>query len=293
MFDAVSFCQDHGIEYWLEGSKNVSSGWIGLQCPFCDDRSNHLGIELNTGRTVCWKCGSKPLWKVIKVLTNEKDPNDAIDRYSWGTERNIRSTRTDINEIDVTGIKPLSDPFRDYLKKRNFDPDYIENKYDLRYGEPFSKERYRLIIPVKYMGKNVSYQTRRIFDDKSMRYKNCKIEESVIQNKEICYNLDNCKKRVAIGVEGITDVWRIGDDCFATFGTEFTPKQLLVLKDHFNKIFWLYDPTKEAREKALKASYILSAMGIETEIVGVEGIDDPGSMKECEVVELRKELRLF
>lgn len=293
MFDAISFCEENNIEYSVEGSKNVSAGWIGITCPFCGDTSNHLGIEISTGKCFCWKCGGKSLWKVIKELVPGYDIQKTISHYSWYTEKEKKlQNKHNFEEIEIPGKKPLIKPYKEYLLRRGFDPDYLAEKYDLRFGEPYSKYEYRLIIPVKYHNKNVSYQTRRIFDNQTIRYKNCKIEDAVIQNKNLCYNLDNCKKRFAVGVEGVTDVWRIGNDSFATFGTSFTIEQILMIKNHFDTVYWLYDPGQESQEKAQNAVLTLSPY-INTEIIKIDGINDPGSMSEDDVIALRKELRLY
>ena len=294
MFDAIKYCEENNIDYWVEGAKNVSRGWIGITCPFCDDTSNHLGIELNTGRCVCWKCGGKSLWKVISTLTPHIKAKETIDNYSWFTETEKETENyRGLKEIEVPGYKPLIKPYKEYLFKRGFDPDYLSAKYDLRYGLPYTQYQYRLIIPVKYKNKIVSYQTRRVFDNNSIRYKNCKISDSVIQNKHLCYNLDNCCNRQAIGVEGVTDVWRLGDNSFATFGTSFTDQQLLVIKKHFDTVYWLYDPGVESLKKAKEAAYKLSGIGLSVEIIQIDGINDPGSMNEKDVIELKKELRVY
>lgn len=36
---------DYRIPFSEQG-KNIGNGWIGLKCPFCDDHSNHLGLNL-------------------------------------------------------------------------------------------------------------------------------------------------------------------------------------------------------------------------------------------------------
>lgn len=295
MFDAIKFCDDYSVEYSVEGSKNVSAGWIGLRCPFCGDTSNHLGIEISSGRCFCWKCGGKRLESVLRKIVPTCNISDIITNYSWGTTEVKTKTENkhNLKEIVIPGEIPLAKVYREYLSNRQFDPVYLEQKYELRYGKPYSKYEYRLIIPVKYKNRYVSFQTRRVFNNKSIRYKNCKIEDSVIQNKNTCYNLDNCKKRYAIGVEGVTDVWRIGDDSFATFGTSFTNKQLLTIKNHFDTVYWLYDPGEESEKKARNAASKLSALGLNAEIIKIDGINDPGSMKEELVIELKKELRLY
>ena len=292
MFDAAQFCEDYNIEYWPEGSKNVGTGWIGIQCPFCGDTSNHLGIEIETGKCVCWKCGGKKLTDVIWYFTKDKNKQDIIDKYSWlfshqPVKKNIK------RKLNIPGKRPLIQKYKEYLTKRNFDPEYLEQKYDLRYGEPYTKYEYRLIIPVYYEKNIVSYQTRRVFEDNSIRYKNCSNEESIIENKKICYNLDNCKMNKAIALEGVTDVWRIGDNSFATFGTSFTDEQLILINKIFDRVYWLYDPGEESTEKAKQAAYKLSATGVNVEIIQVDGINDPGSMSESDVIHLIKELRMF
>jgi hypothetical protein len=54
----IEYLDDKNISYSTSG-KNVSSGWIGISCPFCGDSSNHLGINLESKVFSCWKCGEK------------------------------------------------------------------------------------------------------------------------------------------------------------------------------------------------------------------------------------------
>lgn len=292
MFDAAQFCEDYNIEYWTEGSKNVSKGWINIQCPFCGDVSNHLGIELETGKCNCWKCGGKKLSDIVWHFTKDRNKQDIIDKYSWlFAQPTIKSIIK--KKLNVPGTRPLTIKYKEYLERRGFDPDYIEQKYDLRYGEPYSKYEYRLIIPIYFQHEIVSFQTRRVFDDNSIRYKNCSNDTSIIENKKVCYNIDNCKMNKAIALEGVTDVWRIGDNSFATFGTSFTEEQLILIHKKFDRIYWLYDPGQESLKKAKQAAYKLSATGLDIEIIQVEGINDPGSMSESDVIHLIKELRMF
>ena len=57
-FDIVAYLDEKGIEYVTEG-KNVSAGWIGLQCPYCSDQSNHLGVCLDGKGFSCFRCGER------------------------------------------------------------------------------------------------------------------------------------------------------------------------------------------------------------------------------------------
>jgi len=47
-FDVEQFLYDYSVSYTTSG-KNVSQGWIGVQCPFCDDHSSHGGFNINEG----------------------------------------------------------------------------------------------------------------------------------------------------------------------------------------------------------------------------------------------------
>lgn len=292
MFDAIAFCQDYNIKYWEGGSKNVSKGWIGLNCPFCDDRSNHLGIEIDTGRCLCWRCGSKKLNSVIYTLTRDRNTNEIITKYSWTKYKKSIETKPK-SSIKIQGTKDISLAVKKYFELRNFDYIYLTHKYDLYFGEPYTIFEYRIIIPIKLQNEIIAYQTRKIFKSNKPKYINSNNDNSVIQIKDICYNLDNCQQNEAIAVEGVTDVWRIGDNSFATFGTCFTTKQLNLIRDRFKKIYWLFDSEKQAQNIAQKAAKTLTGMGIDVDILNIKGIKDPGSISDDDAIALKKELRLF
>ena len=51
----VEILKAYNIPYALTG-KNVSKGYIGLNCPFCDDDDNfHLGINPEKNFFACWR----------------------------------------------------------------------------------------------------------------------------------------------------------------------------------------------------------------------------------------------
>ena len=49
-----------GVPY-TETGKNVSAGWVGVQCPMpgCSDQSNHMGLNLTSPVCTCYHCGRK------------------------------------------------------------------------------------------------------------------------------------------------------------------------------------------------------------------------------------------
>ena len=295
MFDAVSFCEDYGISYGTEGSKNIGKNHIGVDCVFCGDHNHHGSFNLLTGYYSCWKCGRHPIWEVVKALTGEKNPKKIIEQYQiYGTsyEENKRQTLQGVDSIEIPG-KPLTKLGRTYLERRNFDPDYIIGKYGVKEGEALGKYAHRLIIPIKFQGKNVSFQTRRMLKLDPLRYKNCPIENEAVHMKDLLYNLDNTKKRRAIAAEGVALVWKIGDDSFSTFGTNFTIPQLTLIKNYFDEVFWLFDPEKMAQKKAETAAQLISSVGVKTEIVGIEGYSDYDKLTENDIIYIKKEFHLY
>ncbi|KKK72386.1 hypothetical protein LCGC14_2904360, partial [marine sediment metagenome] len=59
-FDPILYFENRNISYSTEG-KNVTEGWCNIECPFpfCDDPSNHMGINLESKLFSCWACGEK------------------------------------------------------------------------------------------------------------------------------------------------------------------------------------------------------------------------------------------
>jgi len=58
LFDVKEYLTQKGIKYSGSG-KNVSSGWIGIKCLWCSDKSDHLGINLDAKTFNCFICGKK------------------------------------------------------------------------------------------------------------------------------------------------------------------------------------------------------------------------------------------
>ena len=72
-FDLLSYFDNTGIRYWEHG-KNVGRDYIGIQCPFCYDHSNHLGIHRIHKGYRCLICGvSGSLISLLKQLEDVDD----------------------------------------------------------------------------------------------------------------------------------------------------------------------------------------------------------------------------
>lgn len=281
--------------------KNTSPGWINITCPFCDDSSNHLGFNIKKNRFNCWKCGGHSIVDVIMTLAhvNYLRAKQIEKQYT----HNFRSSSTFNQEREKIkrkkhlnlpiGVKSLSHSttklHREYLRKRNFDSIKLEKEFNLMGTGLIGDYKFRIIAPIRYRGKLVSYQGRDITDKQKLRYKACSKEDEVIHHKEILYNLDNAKKDKVIVVEGITDVWRIGNDCVATFGTSFTCSQVLLLGTKFDSVFILFDKEEEAQNKAENLAIALDGLAVKTEICSLD-IEDPAKLTDREVILLKKDL---
>lgn len=255
-FNAIAFCQDYNIEYVLEG-KNVSQGWVGINDPFSikGDTSHHGGINPDGAYYYSWRSGWHPLEELIIELLGVTylDAKMIIKQYSY---ESFAAEVIKVKERFTISDYPTTRAMRDFLRFRKFNAKYIIEKYDVR-GSADGK---KLVIPVYYNGEIVSYQERNI-DYKF--YKACSKEKAILNYKDILYNLDNCVIDTVVVVEGVTDVWRMGDNCACTFGKSVTKRQLILLGERFKKIIFMFDPEYEAQKDAKKIGVELAMMGAE------------------------------
>lgn len=289
----VKFFQDYGIKFYTKG-KDISHGWIAIPCPFCTDTGHHLGIPLSGEYGYCWKCGGKSIEYLVRTLidVDEYELQIILEEYDGSSTHKARKAlNNNVEKINLPGGE-LRDIHTEYLRKRNFDPEYIQKMYKIQGTWLDNEYPYRIIIPIILEGKVVSFQARAIRKNDEPRYKMLAEEKSIISAKKTLYNIDNCKKNSIIVVEGVTDVWRLGEDSCATFGVGSTPEQVQLLRKYKN-VFIVFDPERKAQDRARKLAKLVSAYGNSVEIVDTELDHDPGDMTKEEVVWLKKELNLI
>ncbi|MGD8707117.1 MAG: hypothetical protein PVI88_00355 [Nitrosopumilaceae archaeon] len=286
MFNAKAFCEDYDITI-PDTIKNTQEGWVNICCPFCDDRTNHGGINIDGGYYYCWKCGWHPLYDLILELTNS-NPNKIIQQYSRPfIQKKKRKKKVKELKLPAETI-PLQKPHKDYLIKRNLNPEQLVIEWNIKGTDIIGPYSYRILAPIEYKKRIVSYQARDITGKSSLRYKACKIDNEIIQHKHIVYGIDKIKNKTGILVEGLIDVWKIGPGAVCTFGTAFTIQQVRFIIKHFDRIFILYDQGQKAQKKAKELSYQLSPF-IDVELLKISGkFSDPGNMTNKEVSYLRK-----
>ena len=293
--DIESYFDENNITYHHTG-KNISYGWIGIQCPFCNDTSNHCGISPDRRTFSCWRC--KENGSITKLIA--KIENISF-KHAQKLTKQFSSTPTAVTEqrrhqsqpaspgavsLD-TFLREMTIPCRRYLESRNFDPEYIWEKYTLFSAEIYSEFKYRIVIPVFLNGKIVTLLGRDITGKSDLRYKTLSNNKSVVPAKECVYNIDTVKDS-AVVVEGCFDVFRIGDGCVATLGVGFTKQQARILSTIKN-VFIMYD--KEAGREAERLANEISAFVEHCEIITID-VKDPAEMSDEDVKMLRKDLQL-
>jgi len=296
-FDALSYCRNLAIQHWTSG-KNVRTsppGWVNVQCRFCGDNSNHGQFSppgWPGAPFICWKCGPHSLEKTIM----------AIEGVSWLAACKRAKQYTIDHPIIKLPVKPstpghlqlplgthkMEARHREYLRRRGFDPEELERKYNLLGTGPAGHLPHRIVVPIFHRRRMVSWQARDITGLAELRYISAGKDKEKIFHKDILYNLDNCRGRAVITVEGITDAWRLGDGCCATFGTKVRPAQVKLLAG-FDRVFFVYDGETTAQEQARRLCRMLSGMGVQAENILLGG-GDPGEMSPGDALALKREL---
>lgn len=297
-FNAERFLEDHQISWFPPGTKNVGRGYIGIQCPFCEDLSSHGGFNIERAFYSCMRCGGHWMPKVIAALTKTDIYNakKILKKYSSGkpTTKEFKTHKYISKVIFPPGTGPLNDKAKQYLINRDFDPSKLVSEWGLLSTGHIGEYKFRILAPIYLKGQLISYQCRDITGKSPIPYKGCPIEESVYNLKYSLYGFDKAilKKRCVV-VEGLIDNWRLGPGVVATFSMKFTPQQVLMLARNFDQIFIMYDAEVDAQEQADKLYYQLRGYGKEAEILGLpDGIEDPGELSNDQAKEIMKELRL-
>ena len=181
---------------------------------------------------------------------------------------------------------PQFERHRNYLASRNFDPKELEKTWKLYGTGPIGPYKFRIIAPIFYGGRMVSYQGRDITGKSKIKYKACSKSMELVNHKRILYGLDFVND-VAIIVEGIADVWRLGKGAVATFGIEFTQPQVAILSK-LRKCFIMFDAEEIAQKKAkeLAESIVSLNPNVKVEIIKLSGVKDPAELTEKEAREI-------
>lgn len=291
-FNSLEFVQQYGIDYTTE-HHHCTGRFLNVHCPFCPGKQNyHLGLHLAEGFCNCWRCGHHSIGAVIKQLVG----------CSWEEVYRIRDRYSDVGRVIETikkvstspftllpyGVAALQETHKNYLIQRQFNPVELAKKWELSGTGHLGEYKFRIIAPIYVQNRLVSYQGRDITNRSSLKYMACRGEDEVIHHKHTLYGIDKIRGNRVVVVEGITDVWRLGDGAVATFGIKWTKQQMLLLAK-YKDVLILYDLQEQAREQASKLADEL-AMVTNVTLLNLETVSDPAAMPQRDADKLMKSL---
>ena len=286
---------DYSVPHATEGHKHCREGWIQTACPYCTGNPGlHLGFNFQDNYYVCWRCGWHPIGKTIALLLNinEYEAKQRVRQYGGRVLTHQKDTSKRSKTLKLpTGVVPLSNSHKQYLSRRGFDPDRLEQEWNLMSTGPISKlgdtdYKHRILAPIEWDGERVSFTSRDVTDKSPYKYKACSGTYEVINLKSILYGNQEKWRDTAICVEGPTDVWRFGEIAICTFGIKYTPSQLRWMARIFKKVVIIYDNEKQAQIQATALEADLRFRGLTAWNIQVD--TDPGAMSQDDADHLIK-----
>lgn len=337
-FDWISFLDHYNIPYSL-GGKNVSHGNIGLPCPMCgDDPSQHLGINPQTGYWNCWRNsqhkGRKPHKLIMRLLKCSYAEAASIAGDSkpligdFLSQVQTKLMKPDLKQLKTTSRnktpklnllpefrpilnKGVSSRFYQYLMQRGFSPEEVRDLCDY-YGLLCSltgNYENRIIIPVYYKSKLVSWTSRSILPSEQVRYKSLshKKESSYTRQdppalmsiKSLVYNYDQALYggKILFVVEGPFDAIKLDyyvkeHNCHAicVFGVNIAEEQLSLINElsrKYSKIIIV--PDKGATHNAMSLLHMLSNIKVKIQTLP-DKFKDAGDLSKTDVMNLLDEI---
>jgi hypothetical protein len=239
----------------------------GVCCPICGDKRYRLYFShVYSGKTtpkgrktpiyfpntliVCHneRCHISPAFKKYKLRIAESLENTPSIQLTEELSTKVKpfTAYTDQLELPSGSIPLISEKVPgyvlDYLAQRRLDINELVNKYFVRYApagikwmeRDKEKELYddRLLIPIIQSRRLVSWQAREIGNVSNQKY----LFHGEAKRNHYLYNMDKALLHDNIVIcEGVTDVWRVGDNCVGLFGKSLSLVQLDILKKLWGK----------------------------------------------------------
>jgi DNA primase len=156
--------------------------------------------------------------------------------------------------VSLKDMPPTSPPV-DYLQKRRFGQEAWE-RYEISFcladcEHPTISNR--IVYPIFQDGALAGWQARAIYPNIEPKY----FTSTGMQKSKLLYNLDRARSQpFLILVEGVTDVWRIGDHAVALLGHDLSPTQKNLLCQACGTsrpVLVLLDPEERERSSAVEA----------------------------------------
>lgn len=293
--DFEKLATDFNIPVFTEGYKQCRPGWVQLPCPFCGGVT-HLGWNENDDYFMCWMCKWHPHIEVIaqSLKCSKSRAREILLRYGWRSKGGRCKISAPIERVQrrsqcklPPGTVDLQPLHWDYLASRGYDPQELQHHWHLKGTKHLGPYKFRVIAPIYFEKKIVSFQGRDITGKSPLPYKACAKDHEARDHKRCLYGYDEAPGQDCVITEGITDVWRLGPGAVNTFGIAYTMEQVRLLRKRFRRKFILYD---EADSQAMDAARALAAMLDDCEIITGTGVDDPAKLPQDDANSLMREL---
>lgn len=315
--DFAKLCNARNIHVAQVGERHYRENWVCVPCPFCTGQEgNHLGFNPRANVFTCFRCGRHGKYEALGALLgiSKKEAYEVAKGYTidkWTSlgeisenaelerKRNERNSQAsyegdDESSFTVPGKRELLRLHRDYLIGRDYDPDRIRRLWDIRCVGKTGRYSYRIVIPITYGNRVVSFTTRDVTGMAADRYLACPPADALRHHKHCVYGSDQSDYKTCLVVEGPFGVWRIGRGTVGTCGTGWTHEQAKIIAT-YRKSYIVFDPEeKEAQQRAEKLSIMLASyMEHHSYVVQGHGAKgrDTGELTTDEVKELRKLLK--
>jgi hypothetical protein len=260
---------------------------VGIPCPFCSGQHEgfHLGFNEQKQFFNCYRCGFHKTLDVISALTGAgtSEAKKLLRKYSGGAFSMSSPTRIERKHKERISIVKRGVSFppgtnrmlprhKRYLASRDFDPEKLEKEWGLMGTGPMGPYALRIIAPITYKRRRVSYQGRDITNRSKLRYKACPKKSEIVEHQFLLYGYDEAKASNKVVItEGITDVWRFGYGAVATFGQTITAEQFDLMLE-WDELFIMFD--EDAQDPEAIGSK-LALRGKKVEWITDLGVDDP------------------
>lgn len=319
----LDFLRSNGIEY-VDRGPDVAKDNVNIKCPFCgdEDTGEHMGINLETGYYGCWRNTNhrgRDVAFLLKVITGISlisvrrqigsltvlSSDDITYMYDVlnNTERNQVEESRPIGGVEhlklLKSFKPLwkynysCKPYYKYLENRGFNNiselTYVYRLHYCMYGD----WNYRIIFPIYYKRKLVTWVGRSIHKDETMHYRDLSVPESV-RHAKFCiseYDYVSTGGRNLYIVEGLMDStkmnWylRNSDKATCLFTNSMTTEQrdiLWKIGKKFDTVIVLLD--NDATGNALTVQSQLRPVLKNVFIRSVQDrYGDPGALPGCNI----------
>jgi hypothetical protein len=296
--DLKEFLEQNNVTYYTHG-KNVSKNHINIRCRFCNDHSNHLGINKFNLKCYCWKCGGHYFIDLIQIISN------CTKSQAFQIYRKIKKSRySNLNIIapekdrtlkfPVTATKDFPSLHLNYLEKRGFIPKKLIKKYDLyAVGLDNPNYKFRIIIPIKLNHQTVSFTSRDVTNSAHLKYKTATSDESLIDPSNLVFGIDNVRQGSDLLVtEGVFDVFKFGHGSVCLLGTKLSVQRLRAIKSKMIRTCFVCldnDETGIRESKIIKDK--LAPVTKKIKILRLRTVGDIGDMSFDDIAQLKHQIK--